>query len=355
MFFGNARRASHFSSFSTHPPLKKRIAKIDPQFDGRFPRVSADSDPEGKDVKPKEPSEKPKAAAASPLRDFPVMGRLPLTAAIALGAIGEPTEQHVAQSRQLLENLPASLKEATAEPYSAQALVFGLLLEQDQEIQARQREIIASSHGDPAAALSLELRGEIDKLEPRYRLTAVDMVQSPLSQLSAEQYQSFRTTITKLVEADEQIDLFEFMLQRVLIERLDRALLGKKPPANRYRALGPLLESFAHMMSVLAHAGDQNEEAAATTYEQAMRPVFTKQTLPAILPRNECSLTVVGDALAKLAQASPTIKKRILEAAIKCVAADGEVTLAEAELVRAIAADLDCPLPPITVGQIRNQ
>jgi len=32
---------------------------------------------------------------------------------------------------------------------------------------------------------------------------------------------------------------------------------------------------------------------------------------------------------------------------VACVAADGTVTLREGELLRAIAATLDCPMPPL--------
>jgi hypothetical protein len=47
----------------------------------------------------------------------------------------------------------------------------------------------------------------------------------------------------------------------------------------------------------------------------------------------------------------PQGKKRLLEAATACVVADRRVTVAEAELLRAIADSLDCPVPPFLPGQ----
>ncbi|MBW3598424.1 MAG: hypothetical protein KY475_14270, partial [Planctomycetes bacterium] len=58
-------------------------------------------------------------------------------------------------------------------------------------------------------------------------------------------------------------------------------------------------------------------------------------------------LRAVDEALNKLASASPQIKKRVLAAATACVAADGQVTVNEGELLRAIADSLDCPIPPL--------
>ena len=106
------------------------------------------------------------------------------------------------------------------------------------------------------------------------------------------------------------------------------------------------------MISVLAHAGIDNDTVATGAYENAIRMLFPADELPKILNRADCTLHMVDELLDTLAQSSPAIKKRLLETAIACVAADGLVTLAEAELVRAIAASLDCPLPPLSPGSI---
>ena len=178
------------------------------------------------------------------------------------------------------------------------------------------------------------------------------MAQSPLSQLSPDQYQVFRETITTLAHADEQISLFEFMLQRVLLERLDRQLLGSKPPPNKYRSLAAVKETACQLISVLAHAGSDQQQAAQRAYEGSLRQLYPKGDLPPLLDRSACSLHLVDNLLNHLAQSAPALKKRLLEAAIACVAADGEVTIAEAELVRALAASLDCPLPPLRPGTL---
>ena len=51
-------------------------------------------------------------------------------------------------------------------------------------------------------------------------------------------------------------------------------------------------------------------------------------------------------ALDELSQATPDVKRRLIDAAGATVAADGVVRVEEAELLRAFAAVLDCPLPP---------
>jgi len=51
-------------------------------------------------------------------------------------------------------------------------------------------------------------------------------------------------------------------------------------------------------------------------------------------------------ALDRLAQSAPQIKKNVLNVCAQTVAADGVIQELEAELIRAIADSLDCPLPP---------
>jgi tellurite resistance protein len=55
----------------------------------------------------------------------------------------------------------------------------------------------------------------------------------------------------------------------------------------------------------------------------------------------------IGEALERLRHLEPFSKPRVLKACLETAAADGSFRLAEAELVRAVAATLDCPIPPM--------
>ena len=56
----------------------------------------------------------------------------------------------------------------------------------------------------------------------------------------------------------------------------------------------------------------------------------------------------LDEALQKLDLASRPLKKQILMAcAAATIGADGQITVEEGELLRAISDSLDCPMPPI--------
>jgi len=59
----------------------------------------------------------------------------------------------------------------------------------------------------------------------------------------------------------------------------------------------------------------------------------------------------VGEALERLRHLAPFQKPGVLKACVEAAAADGKVGLAEGELVRMVAATLDCPIPPVLAAQ----
>ena len=66
----------------------------------------------------------------------------------------------------------------------------------------------------------------------------------------------------------------------------------------------------------------------------------------ALLSREQCGVDQIDAALNRLALAVPIIKKNLIEACVHTVGADGVIVESEAELLRAVADTLDCPIPP---------
>ena len=62
---------------------------------------------------------------------------------------------------------------------------------------------------------------------------------------------------------------------------------------------------------------------------------------------SQFSLMHFDRALTAVSLAAPPIKERVLAACNVCVAFDGQITINEAEMFRAIADALDCPSPPL--------
>jgi hypothetical protein len=66
-----------------------------------------------------------------------------------------------------------------------------------------------------------------------------------------------------------------------------------------------------------------------------------------LLPKEAGGLAALDKAVDRLRNLKPLQKPRLLKALVRCVRSDGVVTSSEAELLRAIGAVLDCPVPPL--------
>ena len=101
------------------------------------------------------------------------------------------------------------------------------------------------------------------------------------------------------------------------------------------------------VLSLFARIGADDEAAAADAYVKALVHMPKSVTLGSLLPGKEYSLTKITPALKGLRTVREPGRINIVQAAAEAVLADGKVTLEEAELLRAVAAGLDCPMPPI--------
>jgi hypothetical protein len=266
-----------------------------------------------------------------------------------LDRVGAPGREHLRYAARLKAAIPEAVTRAAHEPFGARAVVYALLLNREKNFRRLQLARL-EHHADKAVYKeTLKLASEVEALPDETRLPLVDMTIPALSRLSPAQYGAFRKNVRHLVEADERIDIFEFMLQCILLRHLEPRFAKKlKPPVVQYYAMKPLADSCARLLSSLAYAGHDEAGQAARAFELGAARVNVSAQ---ILPSGEAGLDAVGEALDMLAKAAPQIKRRVLDACIVTTAADGLATIHEAELLRAVADGLGCPVPPFLPGQ----
>ncbi len=377
MFFSSGVRAPFFGLMATHPPLERRIRAIDPSWDGTFPPLAAATEAEA--VQLGRAAGLGSASISRPSRAAVIgqtspaglagtrggwvgveryTGPLPpvITAGSLLASAGLPTTDHLRQAAGVRESIPASLQAAAREPLGASALVYALLLSQNEAARRSQLEQLAAIN-------SAEIRDEAVRLLPDTRtvvttakLPLIDLALPGLRSLSPVQFQQFRAALKALVETDGKIDLFEYVLQKIVLRHLEPCFVSARKPIVQYYSLAPLLPSCAVLLSAMAHAGQDDPFAIKSAFEQGARVFGSSQRLQlALLDKNDCGLDRVDAALTLLAQAAPQIKKNVLTACAQTAAADGWLAENEAELLRAIADSLDCPLPPPVQGLSNQQ
>jgi hypothetical protein len=115
-----------------------------------------------------------------------------------------------------------------------------------------------------------------------------------------------------------------------------------------------VLPECSLLLSALAHVGQENEAEARAAFAKGRQFLDAPGDQIQFAPRSEWDLARVDAALARLAKCPAGVQRNILLACGQTVAADNQVTEREAELLRAIADSLDCPMPPF-VDAIRSE
>lgn len=335
MYFG--RGTSGLSAmFSTHPPLEKRILRLDPAWDGEFLEL------------PAEVVEALTVATTASGAEAETGAATGLEVAEAIDRVGRPTLAHLEYAAGLIAQLPESVVEAAHETYGSRALIYALLLDRAPGPRELQLSYLAASADYGVYEETVRLAPAVDQLDSRVRLPLVEMALPALRALTTWQYQRFQESLVELVQADDRLDLFEWALQRILLKDMEACFGSTGPARARHHSISGVHSPLRSLMSVLAYVGDRNPEAAEHAFEQAWRILRLPATR--LMAHDECSFADLDAALAELDLISPKLKRRVLEAAVACIAADRRVTSGEAELLRAVSALMSCPMPPILTG-----
>ncbi len=341
LFFANGLAAGWFSLLATHPPLEERIRRIDPGFDGRIPEFHGRRAPD-------KTEERVSALAGSSLSAAPppvpaAARKIQLRPARLREQVGAMEAGQLAAAARLLDRLPARARERVRETEGAQALIFSLLIGGDADLQNRQMAALAARDSELPAAVR-EWREDLARMTPDCRLPLADLAVAALRGLTPGQYESFRDLVLTLSGMDQAIDLFEYALLRTLVRRLDPLYRKVKRPAIQVYQVHGVAPAAVDLLATLAWTGNPDGAAAAAAFRQGLMVLAEPPTdLP---PAAECTLTRLDQALDRLLAASHPVRGQVLEACAACVAHDGEVTVEEGELLRAIADSLECPIPP---------
>ena len=342
MFFGSAFGSLRSHLFSTHPPLVPRIQRIDPNFDGKFPKKVKPVRVTPESLKPK-PEKKP-ADPFGAMRAGGLGEGIPLDPSGVLGQIGAPGMEQLLYAAMILETIPTPVRDSAHEPYGARAVIYAILLDRDAEIRGRQMDALKDHAEELSFRETQRLIPLLDELPEQARLPLLETTFPALKQLSADQYAKFHENVERLIQADDKLDLLEYSVQSMLWKNLDVHFGRAKPSSVRHRRLEPILPSLVDVLSTLAYAGHDSPEEVQRAFDLGMQETGHTGTL---LPKSDCSLRKLDAALKTLSEAAPQVKKQALAACVGCVAADGQVTPRESQLVQTTAAMLGVPVPPI--------
>ena len=330
--------------YATHPPLNDRILAILPRWKGDYEESEWDrsalaaTEAEEQKEKPSKQSRREKATAI-------LTGATGVLLADAvINQVGNPDGKHLDYADALVKKIPQLFLEAAREPSGARAIVYFLVLSKDESVRGKQLEVLQKSADVGVFDELQKLYQSASEIAAQQRLPLVTIALSSMRQLSKNQYQLFRGNFKTLVEIDKKMSLLEWSLQKIVMHSLE-AVFGKdEAPYFGRKNLKSCKNSVSVLLSILAHSTVQEGLSSEETFAAGADALKMSLQLIAV---SKIDFTTLNNALDDLADLKPLQKPALLKACVRCITADGKIQAIETELLRAIAATIDCPVPPL--------
>lgn len=353
MCFGESARMKFTSLLASHPPIDERINAIQPGMLARLRSRFRDTEPGAALYPTAEPATGAGAAAFAGGdtrgRTSPLASTHPVPETSAgrfsqrVGTINRRSEDY---ALTFLERLPATFRNLLYTRAGAIQLCYALLISELPRPQLEQRLALLPDH--PVLGGNPDL---LDKLLPALktigdsvRFPALELAMPALRKLDPEERALLMTNTRKLVAADNRVTLFELALTSFLSRHLGDDS-GRAVPV-RHTSYRPVIPALQRLLSLLARAGAASPSEAENLFREAMAG-FVSARSPVEPVLEKVTMHQLTQALTTLNSLSPLLKPAVIDACGYCITRDGKVETREYELMRLVADQMDCPMPPL--------
>lgn len=332
--------------FATHPPLTDRIRALDPSF--------KPSDYPATDALVRQ------TAAGEDTRIAGMHGGV--TTAVAGGAtgslsesipamVGDPENEHVVFATGLRQSVPQLLYDAAHSQESAYLLTVALIMDGSGRHLERQMKLAEERLGPARARLTKQYYDELAKCGPAYRLPLMEIA-FPALKLRPEPQLSYLLDLTgRMIDVDGKIDLYEYCFYRILVSNIGQALDPSRRQKSRRATREPVQRAAIELLRIIARHGHDDPAEQQRAFAAGTAVFGDWGNKYSFAADHDYSVAVLDTSLELLLALNGDGKRMLLEAITAVVMSDKQLQISEAELIRAICASLDCPLPPILIQQ----
>ena len=329
LFFGAVKSFS--SLMATHPPLDARIRALDPAWTPAAAAASTNSGTGGISVG--------FSASTTGHQNTPRAEQ-----AVVSGFSQRCGSANISAAQDLLAGADERLHRASHDTFEARALVYALLLSVDQETRSHQLALIGQMAEPGVPELLPSIYQRIQGQDLRHRLLHLDQAMPTLKQMSKPQYQRCYDLIGQLVVADGQVDLFEWVVHRIITQELYAHFVQPFRSSGRISRAAKVNQQVCQTLSLLAAAGSPGDAERQRAYQRGAK---LWGSTAAMLDVQHFDYQQINQSLEKLRHMNADLKARLLDACAAVAAADASLTDNEFALIKGIATTLDCPLPPL--------
>ena len=335
MFFGIPSKSSGFNAvFGTHPPLKDRIKRIDPNFD--FSKV----------YREKKLNDTPRKKVKRDNKGFIEN----VAGAVIATQVGNVQEVNIRKAGEILEKIPDNILATASKKTEVIPTLYSLIIAGSKEtklISAIQERIISEKHGKEFSINALKNRTDVMRqLDISLRLPLLNLIIPYIKQLSENEREKVMYCARGLSLADGTITTFEIAILQIL-----KSALNDKDENFGSNNIENECRSFCAVISFIASKGKMSKIETEKAVEKGLSvckdsPIFSNVS-DKLIPHNEVKPEDVLKSLNTLSNSSFKKKEVFLNAFSETINFDKKVTTQEKELQVAIFESLGCPHPKV--------
>ncbi|MDE1899203.1 MAG: peptidase M48, partial [Xanthomonadaceae bacterium] len=221
--------------------------------------------------------------------------------------------------------------------------VLALALSADDGQRSAQHAQITQALGSELAAAAETLATRTRTLHPLQRLPLAALVFPVLRRRPRAQLAALVQILDTLAHADGGVEIEEYCLSALVRTQVLDAL----DPARGFVAgslkLDDCRDAFALVAALVAEFGHDDAAGAQRAFQLAVQEALPGRTLAYAPPADWPAR--LDDALAQFDRLNPAGKELVVRGLTRAIREDGQVRVAEAELLRVICAAMHCPLP----------
>ncbi|WP_166263170.1 M48 family metallopeptidase [Marinobacter caseinilyticus] len=354
MCFGESARMRLSSLLASHPPIADRINAIQPGLLARLKSRMRDTVPARKTGLG--------AGQASPLVSAGFEGDAKanvqgITSPFTTTAPDTPSShtgqltgagEHYAQ--HLLQQMPATFRELLYTRTGSIQLCYALLVYGLSDTARDQCLALATAPYpfEPQPDLLSKLMPALSEFEGALNFPALELAMPALRQLDPDEAHTLIKQVYTLIRADGRVSLFEYSLASFLQRHLSSGSSRVTPV--KYRSYRGVQDSLITLFGLIARASNSAPDQADALFRQTMAGFVERGESSTRLP-DKITIRDLQKALTELNALSPLLKPAIIDACAQGILSDRKVTVQEYDILRLVADQLDCPMPPLLMPQ----
>jgi len=185
---------------------------------------------------------------------------------------------------------------------------------------------------------------ELVRVDPSLRLPVAAIAFPALRGRPEAETRLVTSVLGELINADGQIDIFEYCLGTLVFVGLNEALTSGSPWKSRRQSLASAQNAICCLIAVLAQTGNGDPRVAAAAFQAGISVAYPQARIPFLGVQGVFALEQVWPVIDGL---EGNDKATVVAAVVTTVTADGVITVEESELLRTVCGVLHCPVPPV--------